>query len=566
MDGEEGSEKRGLSDATRRVVDGFRSIRPGFLKNSDKKKATQGAKKGGAAGVLGGAEKSAAGGLSETVSGLDNVRENESRAGGFYSGTGKSSDSKSGRGGKSKGKGLLKKGTPAAAIISLVIGVGALIGGSQALQPFSLVAQFRETFNSMHTSANTRSNVFFRMQMETGRVKNPIKGKIFGVDKFKITNRQANKLSQQGIEVDDDFEGTGKRVLKFDDGTGEIRIVAADDKTASELSDMNLKKFDTDKVKYNSEAVSFKNLYAENADFFNGYNKGSMTWRGAIANWFGTLTTKFLESNKLTRNLFQDFRNKVNEANDGNTKKVATDMIAKRAEEIEDGGVKMTGVEKEEVDEDGKPTGDKSKVDTSDITPGEGDGGFDSSAKRTAEGAGYSADSSSSSSSKIKRTDMSLGAVKTKLESISGSVQKGANIACTLLNTIGAVSLLVTASEALQIINLTTAYFEAIDKTKAGDGSDSPINELGEALNEKKKNKHDELVSTGTAWNDNDQGSNFDSNGVKTLATKSSTSEKSAMESSGITALYSGGKVDVNDPSVKSFNFTSSINIGSIFR
>ena len=74
MDGEEGSEKRGLSDAARRVVDGFRSIRPGFLKNSDRKKATQGAKKGGAAGVLGGAEKSAAGGLSETVSGLDNVR------------------------------------------------------------------------------------------------------------------------------------------------------------------------------------------------------------------------------------------------------------------------------------------------------------------------------------------------------------------------------------------------------------------------------------------------------------------------------------------------------------
>ena len=328
MDGEEGSEKRGLSDAARRVVDGFRSIRPGFLKNSDKKKATQGAKKGGAAGVLGGAEKSAAGGLSEAVSGLDNVRENESRAGGFYSGTGKSSDSKSGRGGKSKGKGFLKKGTPAVAIISLMVGVGALIGGSQALQPFSLVAQFRETFNSMHTSTNMRSSRFFRLQMESGRVKDPVNGTIFGKT-FKITKKQREKLKQYGIEYDDSYEIDGEKtkVLKFDDGSGNTKIITAD---------------------------NFDDIYSSDADFHRAYNNGSRTWRGSIANWFGTRVSAFLSNNKLTRNLFNDYESKKAAA-DGDGMKVVKETLSEKTGEIDNEGEKTQDV-KEEKDEDSDTT------------------------------------------------------------------------------------------------------------------------------------------------------------------------------------------------------------------
>ena len=268
------------------------------------------------------------------------------------------------------------------------------------------------------------------MQMNSsGRVKNPIKGKVFGADTFKITTRQAEKLKLQGIEYDDNVEGTGYRVLKVDDGTGETRIVAADDASAKALSDMNLKGFDTDDVKYNAEATSFKNLYDSNADFYNGYNKGSLTWRGAIANWFGALTAKFLDSNNLTRNMFQDFRKKVAAAEGGNTRTVAQEIMSQRANEIEEGGMKTVGVaEEEEVDEDGNVIKTAKPVENDE------------------------------SGSKLQRDNLKTeSGVSAKLLVISGNVQEGANVDCTMMNVIGAISVLVTAGKALQIINLTTA-------------------------------------------------------------------------------------------------------------
>ncbi len=528
-----------------------------------------------AAERLRGGEVAASRGVGQRdTGGLDEVKEKEDEGGGLYSGNGKESGSKSGKNSANGIVGWLQKNIPMGLIFGLIFGIAGVIGGSQLFQPFSLLAQFQETFNSMHISANTRSQAFFRMQMDSGRVKNPIKGKIFGADTFKITKKQAARLSQQGIDYDNDFEGTGVRVLKFDDGSGEIRVVAADEKSLSKLNDaISIKNAGSDiTTKYNADAITFDKLYMENADFYNGYNKGSMTWRGAIANWFSTKTAEFLNSNKITRNLFQDFQEKVAAANEGNTRTVATDMIAKRADEIEDGGIKLVGADEDVKDEEGKVIEEGGKkvtkgVDTSEVVPSEssnpnGANFRDSSIDTNASSAGYSNGSDSSKSSRISRSNMDVDAVKGKLQSISGTVQKGANIACAALNVVGAVSLLVTASEALQIINLVSAYFEAIDKVKAGDGSDSPIHELTGALNERKTNTHTEIVSTNETWNNNDQNSNFingGDGGIKTLDSKETESTKTAMESSGIVALYSGGKVDVNDASVKSFNFTSSI-------
>ena len=496
---------------------------------------------------------------------LEEAKKREEDVGGLYAGTGKKAKAESSKNGKGRAKGWLKSGGPMGLILGLILGIGGIMGGSQLLQPFSLLAQFQETFNSMHTSANIRSNVFLRMQMNSGRVKNPIKGRVFGADTFKITERQAARLATQGIDYDNDFEGTGIRVLKFDDGTGEIRVVAADGDSLSKLNDaISVKNASPDiTTRYNADAITFERLYSENSDFFNGYNRGSMTWRGAIANWFGTKTAEFLNSNKITRNLFQDFQKKVAAANNGNTRTVATDMIAKRAEDIEDGGIRLVGADETESGEGGET--ETSRVNTSEITPGENNENFKNGDYSTAKNAGYSEVPDSSGSSKIERSKMNYDTVKSKLQDISGTVQKGANIACAALNTVGAVSLLVTASEALQIINLTSAYFEAIDKVKAGDGADSPIHELVGALNERKINTHTEIIGSGEAWNNNDQNSNFidgGNSGIRTLKTvddDSTTTYGSAMESSGVAALYSGGKVDVNDPSVKSFNFTGSI-------
>ena len=96
MDGGEEAEKDSLSDAAKKVIEGFRDTRPEFLSSTDKKASHDknvGSSGGdGAADGLRSAEKLAAGnGLSQGAGGLDGVREKENKAGGLYSGSGKGS-------------------------------------------------------------------------------------------------------------------------------------------------------------------------------------------------------------------------------------------------------------------------------------------------------------------------------------------------------------------------------------------------------------------------------------------------------------------------------------------
>ncbi len=145
----------------------------------------------------------------------------------------------------------------------------------------------------------------------------------------------------------------------------------------------------------------------------------------------------------------------------------------------------------------------------------------------------------SSESERVNRTDMNASKIQSKLDELSGKFNTAANAGCAVVGLIGAVNLLVQASEMMQIMNLTTSYFEVIDKTEYGLGDDVPINDIANSLNEKKENTH-EIIS--------DDGS----------TTTKVTSNKSAMESAGVAALYDGSTVDPDDPSVSSFNILAS--------
>ena len=436
MDGEDESnnERRGLFDPVRDALDEIKSgAKPDFVGNDSGRNSGLGGvkKKASSSGAVDGlrsAEKSAAGGtIGQSSSGIGSAREKETKASGFYSGSGKSSGGKSSVGGKKKAKGWLKKGGPMGLIIALIVGVGGIMGGSQLFQPFSLVAQFQETFNSMQVSANTRSSKFFRLQMgsvDSGRI-NPVKGTIFG-KKFSITKKQQERLKQQGIEYDEEYEIDGKKtkVLKYDDGSGDVKIITAKD---------------------------FDDVYASDADFHRAYNAGSMTWRGQIANWFGTRVTAFLKNNNLTRNMFNDYESKKAEL-DGDGLAAVKETLDEKTDTIDNEGEKVRESSEGETDDDGKVTG-------------------------------YKKEDSSNDSDKIKRGDTS--SLSSKMKNIESKFSASVNIVCGVSNAIGAITLVVTAAEALQIINLATAYFETADKVKAGYGDDAPIHELATTLNEK---------------------------------------------------------------------------------
>ena len=143
------------------------------------------------------------------------------------------------------------------------------------------------------------------------------------------------------------------------------------------------------------------------------------------------------------------------------------------------------------------------------------------------------------------------------------------NSACIALNFLGGVSLLVSANEARKIITVAAAYFETVDKTKAGHGDEAPIADLTDALNTRQKTENTVLTrqktenmvlaSSGTPVDYNNDSNNIDDDGIKTLKTDIITTNKTAMESAGIAALFGNGKVKADDPNVRSFNFSSNI-------
>ena len=473
-----------------------------------------------AATKLGSAEEAASGGLYRPNGGTAGAKTEETQPAGLYKGGGNSLvKGKTGGKGQGKFKGFLKKrGATIGLCIALTFGAGGIMAGTQLFQPFSLVAQFQESFNSMHVSTNMRSTRFFQAQMSSGRVKDPIGGATIFGSKFKISSKQEAELKTQGIEVDNDFNGTGKKVLKYTNSDGEIQIVTADAKTKVTIPEVDAETG----VKYKAEAVDFKTLYANDAEFFHAYNSGSMTWRGQFANWFGKNVDKFLSNNNLTRNMWNDYKTKKVEAG-GDGLKVVKETLNGRIKG-NNGEIDLASREQ-----------DTAKDANGNDVPATEDDGETPKLKDEA------------TVESVKGTNVSE-----KLNKIKTKFSQALNAGCAVMNVVGAVSLLVSAAEALQIINLVTSYTETVDKTKAGYGDEAPINELATSLNEKKSNTNREWVQSGNS-------TEVTEDGMASLTSKETTTVKSAMESAGVSALYGSGKVNTNDASVQSFNLSSSM-------
>ena len=435
---------------------------------------------------------------SDTEDNLDANRANEEAAKGFYAGSGREMTAYKGQ---VKGKSFLKGKGPIGLVIALIIGFGGIFSVTQLFQPFALVENFIEMFNSMHVSVHNRSDAFFKMQMGTGKYKNPIKGSLFRGDTFNISNRQRARLAKQGIEV----EGSGaSTVLKYTDLDGNVKTVTP---------------------------ATFKDTYRTDPDFFSKYNSGSMTWRGAISNWFGEITTKFLRSNKITRNLFKKYKEEVDSPDSGGGRKIAIDLMAEGTDEIKGG--RTTGAETQEIMvQDKDPVTGKLLYNPDGSPKMVGTGEYKLTGKTDTLEGGVS----------WNRSSITEGEVKSKLSVLSEKYSQTANtvvnVACGVFNFIGAVTLMVNASNLLQIANLTTGYLEAIDKAKIGYADESPITELASILNEPKENKHKVF------------------RGLFRRTTEEVTNG-TPMEAEGIAGVFERRHADVNDPSIKSFNFSS---------
>ncbi len=505
-----------------------KGIRPGFLKGTDEYSGPQdltsdvgvGAKQvkreAAASGLKGAEDAAAEGGLYKRTDDLNGAREAE-KGEGLYKFSGKGF-TKGGVKGKTSGAGrsFLKNKGPFIAILMSILGVGGVMSTMQLFQPFSIVAQMQEAFNSMHISANERSARIIRWQLNKSGVKDPVVSKFGGKSTLKITESQQKQLKKQGIEYKEDFDdGSGNKVRALIYDTGKV--------------DENGKK-----IKIAVTAEDFDNVYANNPEFHSAYNAGSKTWRGQFANWFGSKTVDFITTNKITRNLFQNFRTKVDENPNKSTMDVLKDMLNEKIGKNDSSG----GVRGKETRDDGS---EESDVKTCKKLLPFAPGCFKPSDDDETETRYKTQDTTEEG---VKVSDMqNESSVRAKLDGIAAKIGRKANLACGALQFVGSVSALVAAAEALQIINITAATFEAADKTKDEQGVDSPIMDFGASLNEKAVNENYTL-----------EGSGGSAKYVKAKAR-----EKSAMEAEGMSALYERRLANASDPSLNSFNITSRI-------
>lgn len=482
------------------------------------KKGEQEASKKPNTGGKGGDEKAS---LGEKENNVGSDADDQSTAGKFKNAVQGVKDIKSGK--VVKGSGKLKKAGPIAAILAICLGFG---GGSffgQMSMPFSLVSQFQETFDSISVSQNARSKSFLKFQTGeiTDGVKDCVKAHYFKADEFRVSKRQKNKLAKSGITFEDE---DGITVMKHMRANGEVQTIVADSKHAG------------------NGRVTFDEAFANDLEFRTDYTEGARTWRGSIKAWFDSSMKKLLSRLGIGRNKWNDF--------DADSKTSAEDMRQKMSGEIESDGAnaksRNSSGEYEKVDTDGDGTKDADRL-----------SGVKTGADEDASLKVSDATDIDPSTGKTK-LNSKLNNIASKFDTASSILSTGVNVVCGVSDFIGAVSMIVAAYQAVQIITMASNVFEGIQKNQAGDGDASPLHDLGNSLTKKTSNTYTTTKSVKKS------GSEYVADETSTV-----TRERSAMEAEGISALYGRTAVDMSDPSVKSFNMNTMLNsvygsIGSV--
>ncbi len=496
--------------------------------NRDKKKNAQDALKKGEDGASKDPNKNGRGGDKDASLGQkeENV-EADTAQGKFKNAVQGIQDLKSGK--ISKGSSKLKKAVPAVVILAILFGFGGMSFMSGASLPESFMSQLEGRFDFSGVTIKQRSQNGLKFQTNNGLLKDCRKApKLFaqfgiGSNKttFKPSKKMIKKLKAQGIEFED---VDGIKVMKY-----KGRTIVADENDAV------------------GGRLYFEDVFQNDPEFQAAYTKGARTWRGSVADWFDSRIEGFLERIGVDRNLWKDFQSARARAQSGDTGS-GTDMttIRKTISEYADSDT-AEGKVKGTNSKEGKETTDEKTGDTVKSDPE-----IDEKNPEMTDATFKRADVEVDSDGKITNTDK----VKSRLESVGGGVQSlkkissaanlVVNISCGAQDFISAVSAIITAYQAVQIIKTSSAIFEAFQKAKTGEADASPYNELARSMMEPTMASYTQVLSVN---NDGDA-----------LETQTVSRERSAVQAESSYALYRGEAIDGSDLSVQSFNINTVAN------
>ena len=528
------------NDPYRNMQSGKDEIRPSFLKGlfGGKGEADD---KNGAGNDLRSAEKAAeSSALNKAEDSLKGVRSNEEDAGGFYSGNGKKSGGEQKKSLRSR---IIKSG-PVWAIFGLIVVGGGLMMGSQTLMPIAIQEMIIQKFNSIGVSSTIVSDSWLDSQLNSGvREQNLRQGETDNLLAF--SPYQVKELEKQGMVVIEDVGGGSRPIMTiiFEDDKRYYPIIGSDF-----INQPGLQGRIRSASGLDVEAPISAKKALQNLEFKDAYTAASKAWRGGSSGWFDKIMSDITEIKLSTRRnrwvryiarsigeMTEDFRKTASSAIKKQTYDFeASEVIDGTAEVYDADGNRITASTMEVGDSYVRKDGTNmtvTNVRTEDIELPDG-----TKEKR------YIIQSNNMDSAANNVTESRLNDIlNSKAVKAAGAVADGADAICAIVEGLMSIYTVVSAYQSLQFLNLVSGYLEAVDKVKAGDGSESPIHTYNNNLTTKADTI--ETEADGTATEDT-------MGGVKTRVV----ANKTAMESAGMANLFSNAKINPSDASVQNVN------------
>ena len=376
----------------------------------------------------------------------------------------------------------LKKKAPLLALIISTLAGGVIMFASQSLMPFAIVNRFIEEFNSVGISSTLRSDNILDYQLE------------YSGSFFALSEAQRTAFSEQGIDsVDFTLNSSRSTALLFKDKSGKLTPVVS--KTVYENSSsetiLSALKSANPNLENLASPLSVKDAL-KNSQFKEKYTTASKTYRGGSSGWYDSMENLTEARLSITRSRFANWGAYV--LNSGTNEAFKKLAAAKTAV---DGGISDYGSYSETADD-----GSESVSGTNGVL-------------------------NSDSLTSAKTADQVRAALNSKITSVA---KVAATAGCAGVEILSAIQTIMSVQQSLQYLNVTTGYFEAVQKAQVGLGNESPINEYNARL-----------------------------------TTPDSKTGKTAMDSAGLKSLFSGTKIKSSDESVKTTNFeTLGASLGSL--
>ena len=473
-----------------------KSIQPNFFPSIFGKRSnpTKGKTTRGNSDVLRDAEKTA--GDSNSSYGLDaQTGENEVDSD-FVNNVGAQKAQEKADGKKAKAGFLKKKGPLLTIIISLLFGGGGMYM-TQASLPFTILDKLNDSFDSQDVSVNKRSSIFTRLMAKNAKnidmTSGATKKNIFGKQKFSVSKKMRKRMKANNLNIITDKSNPNVGKLEFTDKNGQTKIYSP---------------------------AEFESAYRGDAEIRKAYDTAAHPWKTSVSNFLDKGFKKIMTKFGLKKRALDGYDAKADP-----TGEKAQKSLANEVEHTFDDGANNKRASGGENDDESmlKSDPDENKA----TTPSE----------------------------EVSNNKKKAKNVSAKLKAALGTAFQISQLVCMVPTIMTGATLIAQAYQLYQVAKIAMLFMSGVDQARAGDAASSPINALGRALVEQgAETRYVSTVEAKSSYEKENNDYGYYSYDVKETFNSTETDAHSAIQSEGMSKLFTGDPISEADESIKSFN------------